>query len=255
MKQWVVLLLSASFFSLNSRAQQLNMHRDFVLVPGGSDTVAVISSDGSEPDYQEKMVAYQLNSFHISRTCVSVSDYARFCRALHKNMPAPPAWGWGDLKKPMVNVSYQDALEYCRYLTELWGVPVRLAAKDEWVYASFSGRFVNHLTGGYTVLPDIEKYAAFNNGKQANEQPVCITCRQPNDLGIYNMWGNVWEWVDGWHHTPGDTDTSSSRKMIIGGSFRSPREDMHSEATQMLPVTYRSDEIGFRVVINITNNP
>mgnify|MGYP002619573222 FL=1 len=249
MKQRVYLIVSALLFSSNIRAQQLNISKDFALVQGGSDTIPALVFHEDPSEYHEQLLVYQLSSFYISRTCVSVNEYAAFCKKLQKKMPPPPAWGWGDLKKPMVNVSYLDALEYCHFLTDLWGVPVRLAAEAEWVYASFGGRFVNHLAGGYVVLADIDKYAAYQKNGNAADRPVCVTCKQPNTLGIYDMWGNVWEWVDGWFHMPGDTAVAGNRKMIIGGSFRSPREDMHSENKLMQQQEYRADDLGFRVVI------
>lgn len=229
-------------------AQVPEIDRAFVRVKGDTDTIPVVTF-GDELDSDtmiEEIMVTEIKDFYLSKTCVSVQDYKTYCAETAKPMPAPPAWGWGDGKKPMVNISYINALEYCSWLSDKYQMRITLPHESQWKYAANNGRFIQPYQYE-EVIPDAEVYAVYHKNK-----PDCITCKQPNRLGLYDMVGNVWEWVDGWFFNLGDTpeDTVDEKRMIIGGSYLSSKDDMQLEKAKMVSENSKVEDVGFRLYIS-----
>lgn len=236
---------------------------DFVLIQGGSDTtfciadefmpysynlfktkkelddhISFVSSQGGKLPTEYSISVKQVFDTYFSKTCVSVGEYQAFCKATGTKMPEPPAWGWAT-NKPMVNITHADAVKYCNWLQTEWGVPVRLPNEHEWAYASHGGRFIDELYWD-VVATNIDELAAHRDNT-TNKEPVCRTCKTPNALGIYNLGGNVWEYLDG---------TLGHGPVVIGGSINTPKEKMNAANVQELPDwTAMADDVGFRIMV------
>jgi formylglycine-generating enzyme required for sulfatase activity len=122
-----------------------------------------------------------------------------------RSNPNPRDAGWGRGNRPVIYVSWNDAQEYVQWLSGATGKPYRLLTESEWEYAA--GSFPNAAN-----VRDPSGDFAWTASNSANmTHPVGR--KSPNEYGLYDMWGNVWEWVaDCW--TP-----RCSQRVMRGGSY------------------------------------
>ncbi len=115
--------------------------------------------------------------------------------------------------QPVVNVSYNDALAFCQWLSSKEGKHYRLPTETEWEYANRAGtqtRYAN--SDDPAQLPafaraiDLSRHAEFGHVQEIVIQPndptafpVPVGRLAPNAFGLYDMHGNVWEWVADWY--------------------------------------------------------
>ena len=124
--------------------------------------------------------------FWLGQTEVTVGAYKRFARATGKAMPAAVDFnpGWSNEQMPIVNVSWKDAQEYCTWAGG------RLPTEAEWEYAARAGDTASR----YGDLGEIAWYAD-NSGQKTHE----VGQKRANSFGLFDMLGNVSEWVNDWY--------------------------------------------------------
>lgn len=216
----------------------------FVLVEGG--TFFMGNNDGEEDEKPQHWV--NVNSFYIDKYEVTVAKYKKFCEATNREMPKEPKWGWRD-QDPITTISWFDANDFAKWSGK------RLPTEAEWEYAARGGNKSKSYTfSGSNNVNDIAWHWD-NSNKQAHE----IGLKKPNELDIYDLTGNVWEWCSDWYNlkyhlnsprnNPQGPETGE-KKILRGGSWYS-----YSSA---LRITYQSNSdpntkyahIGFRCVFN-----
>lgn len=106
-------------------------------------------------------------------------------------MPAVPSFGWKE-DHPIVNVSYDDAVAYCYWLNEHGG-SFRLPTEAEWEFAARGG--VKSKGYKFSGSDNIDSVAWYGGKGGFGTKPVAK--KQANELGLYDMAGNVYEWVSG----------------------------------------------------------
>ena len=116
---------------------------------------------------------------------------------------------------PVENIAYNEAIQFVRRLSELTDLKFDLPTEEEWEYAARGGQKSRHYR--YAGSNNIEEVAWYRHNSSLRTHPVGE--KQPNELGIYDMSGNVWEWTKSKAHRYG-IDVSSEDKMLIrrGGS-------------------------------------
>jgi formylglycine-generating enzyme len=156
-----------------------------------------------------------LSNFYISKFEVTVQEYRKYTTATNKPFPAAPAEGWND-NHPIVNVTWNDADAYCRWLDSTTGKGVRLPTEAEWEYAARGG--VNSLhyaySGGNTVGDVAWYFLNSSNGTSS------VGMKQPNELGIYDMSGNAWEWVYDWQGSYSYLAQTNPKGPALGGTYK-----------------------------------
>jgi len=155
---------------------------------------------------------------------VTNEEYAKFLAATGR--PAPRGSSQEKAKHPVVNVSYEDAAAYCKYLTEKAtdGAVYRLPTEAEWEAAA------GHMP----------KDADFNCGENGGTTPVDAYAKTLSACGAVDMWGNVWEWTS----TP-----VGSRRAVKGGAWDSRRTDCRTESRNIgRDPAQGYANVGFRVV-------
>jgi formylglycine-generating enzyme required for sulfatase activity len=167
---------------------------------------------------------------------------------------------WGREKRPVINVSWNDAKEYVGLLTRKTGRTYRLLTEAEWEYSARAGTMTPFSTGR-TITSE---QANFNgNGTyggsakgQYRQRTAEVGSFQPNAFGLYDMHGNVWEWVeDCYQDSYKNAPTNGSARLsaychshaIRGGSWRSSPGDLRSAYRIKSDSSYRDDTQGFRV--------
>lgn len=167
--------------------------------------------------------------------------------------------GWGRGRRPVVNVSWQDAKAYAAWLSARTNLKYRLLTEAEWEYAARAGTSTAFSTGA-TITSEEANFDgahASGGGGRYRKSTIEVGSFPPNAFGLHDMHGNVWEWVeDCWHKDygggPGNgsawTDRCNERARVLrGGSWIDPPRILRSAYRSRNIPTYRGATVGFRV--------
>ena len=217
-----------------------------VVIPAGSFKMG--SSDGDDDERPEHRVeigepfavgVYEV-TFEEWDACVAAGGCAGY---------RPDDEGWGRGKRPVINVSWEDAQEYVEWLREKTGEEYRLLSEAEWEYAARAGSRTRYSFGD-EITPGQANYGG-NIGKTL---PVGIY--GANGYGLYDMHGNVWEWVqDCWNGSYAGTPSNEkawktgdcSRRVLRGGSWNYSPGGLRAANRSWGDSGGRSGSSGFRV--------
>jgi formylglycine-generating enzyme required for sulfatase activity len=152
----------------------------------------------------------------------------------------------GSPEHPVESVSWHEAVEYCRRLSESpreqrAGRTYRLPTETEWECACRAGTVTSYGFGA--MLPP--SHACF-----ASQSPTRVGRFAPNAYGIFDMHGNVWEWCE--DVSPGNP--AGALRVLRGGSWRLSAAACRSASRHALPADSRADDVGFRVVMEMRNS-
>ncbi len=158
---------------------------------------------------------------------------------------------WKD--NPVTNVSWDDCQKFIKKLNTLTGKKYRLPTEAEWEYAARGGNQSKSFS--YSGSNDINEVAWYNQNSNGKIHPVKE--KKPNELGLYDMSGNVWEWCndcyadyrlnEAYSKNPQGPD-GGKRKVIRGGSWGSDAERcLVASRGNWLP-DYGNDHEGFRLL-------
>ena len=149
--------------------------------------------------------------------------------------------GWGRGRQPVIDISWSDARQYTTWLSRKTGRTYRLLTETEWEYAARAGTDARYWWGN-------EARAGFANCNDCGtrwdgRRPAPVGSFAANPFGLYDMNGNVWEWVDDCSYdcAPGDV------RVVRGGAWQGPAHAMHSAARSAVPSGYHDNRVGFRV--------
>jgi formylglycine-generating enzyme required for sulfatase activity len=265
MNQKKIALLICALTTVFAAALDNSLYPRMVAVAGGT---FVMGSGEASFRQTERIHQVNLKSFFISETEVTQELYQA---VINEN----PSLFKGN-EYPVENVSWLDAVKFCNALSEQCGlVPVytiegdtvtwnrefggfRLPTEAEWEYAARGGQsgFLGELgkagyAGGLTA-GDVAWYSA-NSGRRT--QPV--RKKLPNELGIYDMSGNVWEWCWDWYgdyasdpvYDP-EGPPSGRNRVFRGGAFFNPVNQLRVSFRIGNPPSSKANSVGFRIARN-----
>jgi sulfatase modifying factor 1 len=185
-----------------------------------------------------------IDRFLMSATEVTFDQYDAFCDATEKQKPDDNGWGRGS--RPVLNVSYDDAVEFCQWLSKVTGSAVRLPNEAEWEYAAQGGC---HSRGYIYSGGDNSDEVSWNEANSRNQtHPVGM--KKPNELGLFDMSGNLWEWCADWPDTSSSESPSPSgvvKHVLRGNSFDNPGSRSGYKLSVRLDKDSRHINIGFRI--------
>jgi len=141
--------------------------------------------------------------------------------------------------QPVVNVSWQDAIDFCTWLSEKAGVPYRMPTEAEWEYAA-SGSGARRFPWGDE--PVTGRQANFDGSKINKTTAVDAYPLGRTPEGVYDLAGNVWEWCADWY------DKEKKGRVIRGGSYVNDASKMRCSDRYFGLPNARVDNLGFRVV-------
>src|SRR5450759_3672149 len=206
--------------ALNKSAYSNTLSRtlgSWVFVKGGSFQMG----RNSEFSDERPVHSVTLKNYYIGKYEVTVRQYREFVAATGRVFPPAPSWGWND-DDPMVYVNWNDARDYCIWISDTTGKIVRMPTEAEWEYAARGGKFSQGFS--YSGSNTIDGVAwSFANSSSRTQT---VGTKQPNELGIYDMSGNAWEWCADWYSSyssqPQTNPTGPSNgtiKVFRGGSW------------------------------------
>jgi hypothetical protein len=205
-------------------------------VDGGQYTRINVNAKKNEKS--EHIVA--LGSYLIDKTEVTQREYRHVMGKFASDYS-------GCMECPVENVSWYDAMDYAKKIGK------RLPTEAEWEFAARGGKNYNNSNSysGSNKINDVAWFLANTDSKQP------VGKKKPNELGIYDMSGNVWEWCSDWYHddyfqiasknNPQGPDYGTER-VVRGGSWFS--NDVFCDVTRRykLKPDYRDTNFGFRCV-------
>ncbi len=224
-----------------------NLVNNMVRVEGGTFTMGATSEQGSDAQSDEKP-AHQvtLSSFSIGKYEVTQEEWEAVMGSNPSNFKGA--------KRPVEKVDWHDCQDFIRKLNALTGKHFRLPTEAEWEYAARGGnRSQGYKYAGGNTIGSVAWYKD-NSGKETHS----VGQKQSNELGLYDMAGNVWEWCQDWYNssyyvksplTNPVNNTSASRRVLRGGgwslSARYCRVSLRASGT---PV-YCDDDLGLRLAL------
>ena len=231
-----------------------------VYVEGGSYNMGCTGEQGGDCKDNEKTVRYvTVSDFYIGQfeitqaqwqAVMGTSIYQQRDKANTQFDTQFDAYGTGN-DYPMYYVSWEEAKEFCRRLSQQTGKTYRLPTEAEWEYAARGGKKTQNskYSGGYSL--DYVGWYDSNSGSRAH----AVGTKAANELGIYDMSGNVLEWCEDWYGDYRSYDTDNP-KGATSGSGRVNRGGSWALDAEYCRVSYRSGNspgdryciLGFRVV-------
>ena len=216
-------------------------------VEGGTFTMGFT---GETPTSEEEnaLPAHQvtLSSYNIGETEVTQALWV----AVMGNNPSQYT---GDLNRPVETVSWNDCQEFITKLNQMTGMTFRLPTEAEWEFAARGGNMSHgYMYSGSNTLNDV----AWNSNNNSTNITQPVGQKSPNELGLYDMSGSVWEWCNDYYgeysanaQTNPTGPTSGSDRVARGGSFFNSEGGHrvwfrnHSSADQV------ADGLGFRLAL------
>jgi formylglycine-generating enzyme required for sulfatase activity len=234
----------------------IHLPPDMISVPQGTFRQGEIP--GENYSGEQPLRDIHIKKFAMGRFEVTFEEYDRF--AISTGRPLPGEEGWGRERHPVINISWKDAVDYAAWLARETGYRSRLPTESEWEYASRNmGK--GEIWAGTSEQEQLSTYAWFNTNSHGRTQPVGT--QQPNGLGLHDLSGNVWEWVqDCWHddyqHAPTNgaawleaNDGMCGTRVRRGGGWTNAPMSLRSSFRNGYSADSRSIQIGFRLAQDI----
>jgi len=231
----------------------------FVLIPGGSFTMG--DPTGKDP-FAKPAHEVSVESFYLGKFEVTWQEYEQFARDSLTELPDDEDWGRGI--RPVINVTWDEAVAFTRWLSKKTRKKFRLPTEAEWEFAARGGTTTPYYWGENFGRSNANcaKCGSPWDGKQT----APIGSFPANPFGLHDMTGNVYEWcldtrhrsyegapTDGSAWTKGGQKDSRGRefRMNRGGSWFQPAREMTVYRRCWDAAEDRRSELGFRVLLEI----
>lgn len=215
-----------------------------VKVEGGTFMMGAARADGFSSTIEKPQHEVTLDSFKIAKTPVTQGLWIAV-------MGTNPSIHKGDQMLPVENVSWDDVQTFINRLNAITGKKFRLPTEAEWEYAARGGNkdVEGYFAGG--ALGDVAWYAD-NSGNETHH----VQTKQPNELGIYDMSGNVDEWVNDWYtaytaeaQTNPKGKENGTLKVFRGGNYGNIGKNCRVNYRYMAEPAKKAGTRGFRLAL------
>lgn len=230
----------------------------FVAIPAGEFVMGNPNGSGDEkPVHKVTVAEFKLGKSEIPFALWDLCVEVRTC-------PRKPAdEGWGRDQKPAINISYYDITQkFIPWLTEMTGKNYRLPSEAEWEYAARAGSKTLYSWGGTIDCSHAQYDGGFGsecsaNAKGNKRETAPVMSFSPNAFGLYDMSGNVWEWVadcyrSDYENAPVDgsavDDTQCKVGVLRGGAWNSDANALTASNRFYFPRNMRKNNYGARLV-------
>jgi formylglycine-generating enzyme required for sulfatase activity len=243
---------------------------EMVRIPAGRFRMGDIQGGGESDEKPVHLVS--VKQFAMGKYEVTFAEYDKFAQATGRKKPDDEGWGRGH--RPVINVSWNDAVAYAGWLSQQTGRQYRLPSEAEWEYAARAKTTTSRYWGNSS--DDACRYANVHDKTSKKEngfgwthhnctdgyaKTAPVGSLKSNAFGLYDTVGNVWEWVaDSWHenykNAPNDgrvwkTGADNSRRVLRGCSWDSFPVVCRSAVRVRSSSVFRVQYIGFRVAVRL----
>jgi formylglycine-generating enzyme required for sulfatase activity len=237
---------------------------DLVAIPGGSFMMGNTEAKRSE-DNDLQLHHVDIRPFFLSRFVITQTQWQKVVNLPKVNIDLPlnESRHEGE-NRPIEQISWEEAVEFCNRLTLLTGREYRLPTEAEWEYSCRAGT-TTPFHFGETISPEIANYASsykWGNGPYGGRRFTTVEVGKfpANEFGLHEMHGNVWEWchddyVDKYVNALSDgspylgsEDKENTRKVMRGGDYGVAPGWCRSGFRFAQPKSWRKREhVGFRI--------
>jgi formylglycine-generating enzyme required for sulfatase activity len=254
----------------------------FAFIKGGTFDMGCTSEQKDCESVEKPVTRVTVSDFYLGKYEVTFDEYDAFCNATGRDKPSDHGRGRG--QRPVINVSWNDAIAYCNWRSEKEGLTkvytisgdkvtanwnangYRLPTEAEWEYAARSGGKAVLFGNGENVADPKEiNFNASTNYKKPysvageyRQKTVPVgSLNSPNALGLHDMSGNVWEWCWDWfdidHYAKSNNSRdprgpdSGSYRVYRGGSWLGYPVLARIAFRIGDPPGYRYSDLGFRL--------
>ena len=245
-------------FEEQMRAQLRPLLPEMVEIPGGNYRMGCVSGQDCL-EWEQPVHTVRVERFEISKYEVTFEEYDRFMELTG----CPPHWGGRRYRgrRPVGNVTWQEAVAYTRWLSEQTGKRYRLPTEAEWEYAARAGT-VTKYSWGNEIGRNRARCFGCSNLWNNSWLPDPVGSFGANSWGLHDMHGNVWEWVqdcwnDSYRGAPRDGSAwesgDCSLRVLRGGSW--PRDPwfLRSAYRHRRSTSSRGNpDVGFRIARTVT---
>jgi len=210
--------------------------------------------DDEKPEHRVWVDAFDLAVYQVTN-----EEYACFLTAM--SYPEPPYWNdssFNHPKMPVVALSWDEAVNYCEWLTRATGKPYRLPSEAEWERAARGGAERSLYSWGDAPPELVSDYA-----ERWKDGPEPVGLYPPNAYGLYNVGDNIHEWCADWFNasyygcSPERNPrgpNNGSRRASRGGSWRHHIKISRTAARSSIPPEFKYADYGFRVAQSLSCN-
>jgi formylglycine-generating enzyme required for sulfatase activity len=235
-----------------------------VKIPAGSFLMGSPEDEPERSEAEGPQHEVTLGAFFMAQTPITQAQWRAVAgwQKLERDLNPDPA-NFKGANRPVEMVSWFDALEFCRRLSQRTGQRYGLPSEAQWEYACRAGS-TTPFHFGATLTPDLANYNGnhvYGNGPKGTyrEQTVEVASFAANGWGLHDMHGNVWEWCeDHWHDSynfaPGDDQpwhipaaADDEPRLLRGGSWHYHPANSRSASRDVIHPDSRVNDVGFRV--------
>ncbi len=235
------------YFEVKAKFKTIEL--EMVYVTGG--TFMMGSNRGV--DDEKPLHSVILDDFYLSKYEVTVGEYRQFAEATGRQMPArTPEGGWVD-EHPMVFVTWYEAQEFCEWAGG------SLPTEAEWEFAARGGMISQNYLYSGSNISTATGWHDINSKYEVHP----VGTKNPNELGLHDMSGNVSEWCYDWYdrnyYKKSESENpqgpkKAKNKTLRGGSYIDFAFQVRSTKRGSLPPAFRGKNIGFRLKKPVEKN-
>ncbi|MCK5524944.1 MAG: SUMF1/EgtB/PvdO family nonheme iron enzyme [Thiomargarita sp.] len=236
---------------IRDQLQDGSLGPEMVVIPAGQFRMGDVQEGG----YKDEQPVHwtSVNHFAMGRYEVTFEEYDHFTEATGRDKPDDQGWGRG--KRPVINVSWEDANAYAVWLSEQTGKKYRLPTETEWEYAARA-----ETERQYWWDNEIGTQRANCQGCKSQwdmKETAPVGSFSANTFGLYDTVGNVWEWTcskyesqyTGQEQECINDDNNQSDRVIRGGSWFNKPRDVRAANRNWIRPSIRYYGYGFRLVL------
>lgn len=244
---WRKMLTMASQLSANRMSASVELGLEFVLIEAGTFSMGSTVFTDEQPVHGVRIS----QPFYLGKYPVTQGQWQAV-------MGENPSHFLGDPNRPVENVSWEEIQAFITKLNEREGsMKYRLPTEAEWEYAARADSTDDYSFGKEPRQLSNYGWHAFNSGGKTHP----VRQLKPNAWGLYDMHGNVWEWVLDWYHEAYYEESSShdphgpasgSYRVVRGGSWDCTAEDCRSASRNVEHPSTGGKYVGFRLLRKVS---